>query len=332
MEESGHCGKLPDMSIVTIDCDYVYPRFAAAFLMVEGREAIFVENNTAHSVPRLLAELNKQGLKPEQVRYLIITHVHLDHAGGSQALMNACPNATLLAHPRAAPHIIDPSKLVASARKVYGDAEFARLYGEIGPIDAKRVRIMEDGEELRFGGKVLRFMHTRGHANHHFCVLTRSSSGPEEIFTGDAFGLAYPDLQSHGLFIFPSTSPTDFDPLEARKSIERIAESGARRAYLTHFGEITSLREAANQLIGYLDELEPYYRQILETAEGDRPEAELTQECAKRIRAYLEGKYRAQGGVPHEKFWNLLKLDIELNASGMVFAAKKRRAARVELR
>lgn len=316
------------MSILTIDCDYVYPRFAASFLMVEGGEALFVENNTAHSVPRLLAELKKQGLSPEQVRYLIITHVHLDHAGGSQALMKACPNATLLAHPRAAPHVIDPSKLVASARKVYGDAEFERLYGEIGPIDSGRVRSMEDGEEIRFGSKTLRFIHTRGHANHHFCVLVSGSSGPDAIFTGDAFGLAYPDLQKQGLFILPSTSPTDFDPGEARKSIERIVGSGAKRAFLTHFGEIRDLPKAAEQLQAYLDQVEPEYRRIIETREGDRSDADLTRENIDRIKEYLSERYQERGGVPDQSFFDLLKLDIELNAAGLVFAAKKKRAAK----
>lgn len=320
------------MSIFTIDCDYVYPRFAASFLMTEGvganREALFVENNTAHSVPRLLAELNKQNVKPEQVKYLIITHVHLDHAGGSQALMSACPNATLLAHPRAAPHVIDPSKLVASARKVYGDAEFSRLYGEIGPIDASRVKAIEDGTELKFGEQTLRFIHTRGHANHHFCVLTSSAQGPDAIFTGDAFGLAYPDLQKHGLFILPSTSPTDFDPIEARKSIEKIVKTGAKRAFLTHFGEITQLQEAARALNAYLDEVEPFYRKIIETDAGERSDADLAQEGTHLIRTYLEKMYRSRGGVPDSKFWDILKMDIELNSSGMVFAAKKKRMAK----
>ncbi|MFL5814280.1 MAG: MBL fold metallo-hydrolase [Bdellovibrionia bacterium] len=315
-------------NIFTIDCDYVYPRFAAAFLMVEGDEALFVENNTAHSVPRLLEALRQQGLAPEQVRYLIITHVHLDHAGGSQALMKACPNATLLAHPRAAPHVIDPSKLVASARKVYGDAEFSRLYGEIGPIDATRVRSMGDGEELCFGSKSLRFIHTRGHANHHFCVLVSGSNGPESVFTGDSFGLAYPDLQKHGLFIFPSTSPTDFDPEEARKSIERIAGSGAEKAYLTHFGEVGHLQGAAQQLVAYLNEFEPFYRRLMDTPEGERGDAELTKACAEQIRNYLSQQYQKLGGMPDQKFTDLLKLDIELNAAGMVFAAKKKRAAK----
>src|SRR5262249_54286000 len=150
-----------------------------------------------------------EGLGPEAVDYLIVTHVHLDHAGGSSLLMRECPNARLLAHPRAIPHLVDPSKLVASARQGYGDAEFEKLYGRIDPIEAGRVRAMDDGSRLGWAGAELEFLHTRGHANHHFCILLSESGKPRSIFTGDSFGLAYPELQQSGLFIFPSTSPTD---------------------------------------------------------------------------------------------------------------------------
>ena len=156
--------------------------------------------------------LKKEGLKPEDVQYLIITHVHLDHAGGSSALLKACPNAVLLAHPRAATHIIDPTKLIKSARLVYGESAFEKLYGEIEPVASARVRVMNDGETVQFGSRNLHFFYTRGHANHHFCIL---DSGSEGIFTGDSFGLAYPALQKNGLLIIPSTSPTDFNPDEA---------------------------------------------------------------------------------------------------------------------
>src|SRR5689334_19071829 len=123
---------------ITIDCQYLYPEFAAAYLVIEGQEALFIENNTAHATPLLIQALKKEGLELNQVKYLIVTHIHLDHSGGSYSLLNACPNATLLAHPRAAPHLIDPSKLIKSAKKVYGEAAFEELYGEVKPIAAER--------------------------------------------------------------------------------------------------------------------------------------------------------------------------------------------------
>ncbi|MBY0370332.1 MBL fold metallo-hydrolase, partial [bacterium] len=116
-------------SLDTIDCGYCFDDFAASFLLVEGNRAAFVETNTAHAVPRFLEALRKRGLGPEAVDYIVVTHVHLDHAGGTAALAAACPQARVLAHPRAARHLKDPSKLVASAKAVYGEERFSELYG-----------------------------------------------------------------------------------------------------------------------------------------------------------------------------------------------------------
>lgn len=166
--------------VITIDCDYLFPQYAASYLLIEGDRAAFIENNTVHAVPRLLSALKQAGLTPEQVEYVVITHVHLDHAGGSAALMQACPGATLLAHPRAARHVKDPSRLIAGARAVYGDARFEALYGKIDPVPAERVREMGDEEILRWRGREWTFLHTRGHANHHFCIYDSALKG---VFT-----------------------------------------------------------------------------------------------------------------------------------------------------
>ena len=131
---------------MTIDCDYVLPQVACAYLRIQGDEAAFIETNTTHAVPKLLSTLAAEGMKPEQVRYVIITHVHLDHAGGTSALLAACPNATVLAHPRAARHLVDPEKLVASARAVYGEAKFDALYGKIVVKSSKYHAHDEKGE------------------------------------------------------------------------------------------------------------------------------------------------------------------------------------------
>ncbi|HTP65704.1 MAG TPA: MBL fold metallo-hydrolase, partial [Geobacteraceae bacterium] len=155
-------------TIRTIDCQYVRPGFAASFLVHEEGEAYFVETNTSHALPYILEALRKERIACSGVKWIAVTHVHLDHAGGVSALLDACPEATVLAHPRAARHLIDPAKLVASAKVVYGEELFARLYGDVLPVPAERVRTVEDGEEIPFSGSKLRCIHTRGHANHHF--------------------------------------------------------------------------------------------------------------------------------------------------------------------
>ncbi len=309
---------------VLIDCDYVLPRFAGAYLIREGDEAAFIETNTAHSVPGLMEALRARGLKPEQVRWIIVTHVHLDHAGGAGALIRLCPNAKLLCHPRAARHLVDPSKLVASARQVYGDSEFERLYGELPPIEASRVQEMADGSQVTLGGtRTLTFMHTRGHANHHFCVLdSGGATGEKSVFTGDAFGLAYPALQGGGLFIIPSSSPTDFDPNEAIAAVDRIAASGAQVAYLTHFGPIRDVAAAAAQLKGHLR----FMGALLDKAKtSPLGGGELAAVCRKSMRDYLEVELRKRGLGSDESAWRVLKLDCELNGDGIAWAARRLR-------
>jgi len=310
--------------IHTIDTHYLdRPEVAAAYLVVEGDRAAFVDNNTNAAVPRLLAALEEQGLRPEQVEYLIITHVHLDHAGGTSKLAKACPNATVLAHPRAAPHVIDPSKLVASASAVYGEDEFKRLYGTIEPVAEDRMRVMDDEETLRFGSRELRFLHTRGHANHHFCIADSASGA---IFAGDAFGLVYPALQGEGIFAFPSTSPTDFEPELARDSVRRLVDERPSCIYVTHFGAVADIETAAGQLTRHLD----FAERLRDDAEAsDLPDEELEAYCRPRLYDYFAGLLDGRGKLGcNASVWSHLKLDLDLNAQGIAFAASKRRRKR----
>jgi glyoxylase-like metal-dependent hydrolase (beta-lactamase superfamily II) len=304
----------------TLDSGYMGSEaFAATYLLREGGRALFVETATARSVPGMLAALAEEGLSPAEVEYVIITHVHLDHAGGASALMKACPEATLLAHPRAARHAIDPSKLVASASAVYGAERFAALYGEIEPIPEARVRVMSDGETLRFGSRELTFLHTRGHANHHFVI---HDSGSRGVFTGDAFGLVYPALQTGGLLALPSTSPTDFDPAEAKASVARIVETKAERVYLTHFGASTEVQAIATQLLEQLD----LHEALLEEAAATGLEgAALVDFCRPRV-ARLFATARARVGLAESDLADrILAMDADLNAQGVAFSAERRR-------
>ena len=314
-------------TITTIDCEYTQPKYAAAFLVEAGEKNFFVENNTAHSVPLLLKALAQRGVKPEEVHYVIITHVHLDHAGGSSALLKACPNATLLAHPRAAPHIIDPTRLVTGARAVYGDEAFNKLYGTIEPVPAARVRVMEDEEVLDVGSVRLRFFFTRGHANHHFCIQMTDEESKSVVFTGDSFGLAYPILQSRsqaaGLFIFPSTSPVDFDAEEARKSIRKIATCGADQALLTHFGSVDDIGGAAEQLLAAIDFSDALLNEAQVSLLSDD---QLKAYCEAKLHARMANELGRRGiSLRDEKIADLLRLDLDLNAAGLAHVAKKRR-------
>lgn len=301
--------------LVTIDADYVMPGFACCYLRVQGDEAAFIETNTSHAVPKLLDALRGQGLEREQVRWIIVTHVHLDHAGGAATLLRECPNATIVAHPRAARHLVDPSRLVASAQAVYGEEIFRKLYGAIPPAPAERVRAMDDGESLALGGAELRFLHTRGHANHHFVV---HDPARETVYTGDAFGLAYPYLQRSGRFAFASTSPTDFHAEEARRSVDRILALETRTACLTHFGELDELPTIAGQLHRWIDVSDSLLQEVASVEEGERE------------RFLFDALWREMERAAHERGLTLgredrelLSLDLRLNAQGLLFAATR---------
>lgn len=299
---------------VTVDADVV-PRFTACYLRLAEGACAFVEAHTAHALPKLLAALDAAGRRPEDVQWVIVTHAHLDHAAGAAALLAACPRATLLAHPRAARHLVDPAKLVAGATAVYGEARFRELYGEVSPIPAERVRALDDGASFELGSATLRVHHTAGHANHHFVV---DDPATDTVFTGDTFGLVYPDLQRAGRFVLPSTSPTNFDAPEARRSLERVLGLGRRFVAPTHYDAWEGAPSLAAQLRRFLDRAEAWVDEAARTDDAEAPlvaglEAKWWAAVAEEAPAFGEAERR------------LLALDVRLNAQGLAHAALVRR-------
>ncbi len=303
----------------TIDAD-VTPRFTACYLRVAGDECAFVEAHTAHALPRLLAALSAQGKKPEQVRWVVVTHAHLDHAAGASALLAACPNATLLAHPRAAKNLIDPEKLVQGATAVYGAARFAELYGKLDPIPKARVRTLDDGETFPLGDAQLRAIYTYGHAFHHFVV---DDPALDTVYTGDTFGLVYPALQGRGRFALPSTSPTGFHAEEANKSLDRVLALGRRFVCLTHYDTCEDGAAIAAQV-----------RRLVDRAGAWVEDASRGSETMAAIQTRLMTAWRDAILEEAPRFGaeelSLLALDIELNAQGLAFAADALRSERAK--
>jgi len=236
-----------DGGIVAIDSGMVRARMAACYLLETDTAVAVVEAGNNDSADRILSVLASRGRRPEEVSHVIVTHVHLDHAGGAGKLMQQLPNARLVVHPHGARHMIDPSKLEASARAVYGDEKFDEMYGALVPVPEERVIIMEDGGSLEVGKRRLTFMDSPGHARHHFCVWDEQTRG---WFTGDTFGISYRELDTgKGPFLFPTTTPIQFDPTALIASVERMLEKNPENMYLTHFGRVQDIDRLAKDMI-----------------------------------------------------------------------------------
>ncbi|WP_136795282.1 MBL fold metallo-hydrolase [Desulfosediminicola ganghwensis] len=225
--------------VYTVDTGYLREGFAASHMVVENGKAAFIDVGTTRSADRLLAALADRGLTATDVLYVIVTHIHLDHAGGAGKLMEMFPRARLVVHPKGARHMVNPEKLMEAAVEVYGQKKFDSLYGEVRPIAKERIIEAGDGFQLDFNGRQLLFIDTPGHARHHFCVWDEKSGG---VFTGDAFGLAYPQLQLEGKrpFLICTTSPSAFEAEAMVASIERVMEMKPETLYLTHFGPVAA--------------------------------------------------------------------------------------------
>ncbi len=307
-------------SIEAIDCHYGGDQKCSAYLMVEGDRAVFVDNNTNSAVPYLLEALARRGIPRENVDYAIITHVHLDHAGGTATLLDACPNATVLAHPKAARHLIAPERLIAGSIGVYGEENFRQLYGEIRPVPEDRVISVADEEVVVWSGRRLRFLHTPGHATHHFCIYDEAT---KVIFTGDSFGIGRSTLMRPGTpFLVCSTTPSDFDAAAARVSLARIVETGAEVACIGHYGPFDDLALGARQIMRALGLHEAIQ---IAAADSDLEGGELQEFCIDGVKRAMESflKWCEVEDVQADLDW--IGGDIALNGMGLAFAAQRQR-------
>jgi glyoxylase-like metal-dependent hydrolase (beta-lactamase superfamily II) len=295
--------------IHVIDTGFVRPLFDAAYLIVENDHAAFIDCGTNHSVRRMLDALHGAGLTAANVDWLILTHVHLDHAGGAGELMARLPHARLLVHPRGARHMIDPSKLWAGASAVYGEAVMEREYGRLRPIPAERVVEADDGYEVDLDGRTLRALDTPGHAKHHNTIQDERAN---VCFTGDVFGLSYREFDTaNGPFILPTTSPVQFDPDELHASIERLVALKPAAMYLTHFSRVEDVARLATDLHEQIDAMVTL---ALDAPGGIERHATMV-EALTRLYAERARTHGWSGG--REALDQLLHMDIELNAQGL---------------
>ncbi|HEY2395137.1 MAG TPA: MBL fold metallo-hydrolase [Rudaea sp.] len=302
MSDVGH-------GISAIDTGFFRPQFDASHLIVENGRGAFVDTGTNYSVPRLLDELRERNLGVEAVDFVILTHVHLDHAGGAGALMRELPNARAVIHPRGARHMIDPGALIAGATAVYGAEEIRRSYGELVPIPAGRIDIANDGHVVDLAGRRLLCLDTPGHARHHICIHDERS---QAFFTGDTFGLSYREFDTDkGAFIVPTSTPVQFEPDALKASIERMLGYHPQQMFLTHYSRVSDVERLANDLYAQIDAMVAIAR-----AHANLPDRHAR--IAFDLAGMFIGRARVHGcAFGSDRVRELLAMDIELNTQGL---------------
>jgi len=282
----------------------------AAHILVEDDRAAVIDTATAHAAPRILAALAARGVAPEQAAYVVLTHVHLDHAGGAGFLMARCPNAYLTVHPRGARHMIDPSRLLAATIDIYGAEATTRVYGDVVPVPAERVIETGEGARLTLAGRVLEIFDAPGHARHHVVVRDTRSG---HLFAGDSFGLSYRALDHDGRqSVFPTTSPSQFDPGPLHATLDRMLGLGPEAVYVAHFGQLRDVPRLGADLHRLIDAHVAIAERCRDAGAGRHERlragvAELVREEAARQRWTLDTV----------DLMHVFEIDIELNAQGL---------------
>ena len=299
-----------EFGISAIDSGYQRPRLDAIHLIVEGGRAAIVDTGVNSSVSRVLQALREKGLHPEAVDYVILTHIHLDHAGGAGLLLSKLPNAMLTVHPRGARHVIDPAKLIASTRAVYGEEATNRIYGTILPVPRARVIETPHGSSIKLNGREFLFFDTPGHARHHVCVLDAKSG---HLFAGDTFGLSYRELDCDGRqFIFPTSSPTQFDPAAEHRSLDLIRGLDPPAIFVTHYSKVDDIARLADDMHRLVDAHAQLARREVDA--GAARHARLMA----GVTEIIMGEAQRYGWrLSREQVLAVFAGDIELNAQGL---------------
>lgn len=317
--------------IYQIDTRYLDQEgIVSCYLIEDNGQLAFVESNTNHAVPYLLQAVKYLGFAPGDVKYVIVTHVHLDHAGGTGLLMKQVPNAQLLIHARGKKHMINPEKLIEGVKAIYGEEKYKKLYGEILPVEKERVRAIswspadnpEPGaHQVTLGNRTLEFIDAPGHAKHHMFVFDHHT---RSVFSGDSFGISYPRF-TFGEFrlVFPSTSPVQFDPERSLETYQKIMDLHPARVLFTHYGSIESLDKAHARL-------KEWIHFSAAAAEKRYDEGYREEELYKMLYRDIQGRFehvireaRGKGLTDEEK--DFLFLDTDLNAQGLVDYIKKKK-------
>jgi len=304
--------KLYGDGIYAVDSGYQADHFDAIHLIVENGRAAIIDTAVNASIPHLLSEMSHLGIAVGDVDFVILTHVHLDHAGGAGQLMAALPAAKLVVHPRGARHMIDPTKLMSATYDVYGRAEAEQMYGDVLPIPAERVIEATHESTVDLAGRVLQMFDSPGHAKHHICIR---DSRTGHIFTGDTFGLSYRELDANGRqFVYPSSSPSQFDPAALHSTVDMIAAFKPAAVYVTHYSQITDVPRLAGDMHRLIDA----QLDVAQKVHASLPAEVRHEQIKSGLRQLVETEAATQGwGLQGKAASDFFAMDIDLNAQGI---------------
>ena len=290
------------------------PYRSAAYL-IAGDVPVLIETGSSLSHDRLVDAMAILGLTPADLAYVILTHVHLDHAGGAGQMMQKAKNAQLLVHSRGARHMADPSRLWTGARSVYG-AQLEALFGAVEPVSQAQIVVKQHGDTLTLPDRTLSFFDSPGHAKHHLTILDDKM---DALYAGDAVGLRYRtgmtgwDFE----FIMPSTSPIDFDPVAIHQTLDFLSAQPFSTVYHTHFGA-SRKSEAIAETRRVADEFAALIARIY--TEGIGSDAVIA-----ALREWVQMDLRARGFVPGPI--EAIDIDIVLDAMGLIYYESARRSS-----
>ena len=193
------------------------PSTVAVYVVKGGRKTAVIDCGYASSYGNVMQGLRQLGIEPSRVDYLIPTHVHLDHAGATGHLLRHMPRAKVVAHERAAPHLIDPTRLVESATGLFGE-KLVQMYGRPLPVDKGRIVAVGEESHIDLGGASLTTLYAPGHASHQICVIFEEE---HLLFSADAVGMVFPSFPT----LLPTTPPPSFDPVKLVHTLEMMRQT-----------------------------------------------------------------------------------------------------------
>jgi glyoxylase-like metal-dependent hydrolase (beta-lactamase superfamily II) len=278
------------------------PGLTSAYLL-DAAEPALVETGPTTSAEALREGLAGLGIGPGDLAHIVVTHIHLDHAGGAGAVAPLFPGATVWVHERGAPHLADPDRLVASAARIYGEQRLRDLFGPVHPVAAERLRAVSDGDRIRLGDRSLEVLYTPGHAGHHVALLDDRTRG---VFVGDALGVFLPDVR----VLRPATPPPEFDLDLALSSVERIRAAEPSVILFSHFGPVPEVSEICQRAVDRL-------RAWTEVVAGALRESDDLEHVVSRLRAATQGVDVPEAAETDSLRYEFLS-SYEMNAMGLI--------------